>query len=71
MKKAAGKKVTLASNYGLLPDVTLIADRNTGEVSYRRACDAMRYNSGDYYVGLILDRYEKRAYIDRDILASA
>ncbi len=68
MKTAAGKKVTLASNYGLLPEVTIIADRNTGEVSYRRACDAMRYNSGDYYVGLHVDRYEKRAWIDMEVL---
>ena len=68
MKTTTGKKVTLASNYGLLPDVTLIADRNTGEVSYRRACDAMRYNSGDYYVGLILDRGEKRAWIEMEVL---
>jgi len=64
--KNAGKKVTLVSRYGNLDDVTLVADRKTGEVSYRAACNAARDCSGDYYVGLLIDRYNKRAYVDVD-----
>ena len=68
MKTTTGKKVTLASNYGLLNDVTLIADRKTGEVSYRQALAAQRNCAGDYYVGLHVDHYEQRAWIDMEVL---
>ena len=64
--KNAGKKVTLASRYGNLDDVTMVADSKTGEVSYRAACNADRNCSGDYYVGLVIDRHGKRAYVDVD-----
>jgi len=56
------RKVTLISHYGIINNVTLLADER-GYVSYRQACNAAANGAGDYYPGLEIDGYNKTARI--------
>ena len=59
--------VTLTSRYGDIKGtlrVSRINDYNECIVSYRAACNLDRNMAGDYFPGLVIDRAEKRAYIE-------
>jgi hypothetical protein len=60
--KAKKTKVTLASRYGNLREIRLLAD-DQGYVSYRQARKAQANCAGDYYPGLDLDRCNKTARV--------
>jgi hypothetical protein len=56
------EKVKMASRYGNLKDVTILRDVESHEVSYRQAVKAAANCAGDYFPGLEIDRYSKRAW---------
>jgi len=66
------KLITLGSHYGTLRAIRLLAEiaprgGREHEVSYRQAVRAEKNNAGDCYRGLVIDRANKRAWIEMEI----
>jgi hypothetical protein len=56
--------VEMVSYYGILRPIKIQRDIEFAEVSYRQAVKAASNNSGDYYIGLVIDRANKRAWLN-------
>ena len=58
------EKIELISHYGNLKPIKIMWNPKTHEVSYRQARRAARNCAGDYYAGLQIDPYAKRAWVE-------
>ena len=60
------EKLEMESRYGNLTPISIMRDAETKEVSYRAAKAAQKDNAGDYFPGLEVDDFLKRAWYERN-----